>query len=103
MFMRLPAALKAWITVSTFTVWPAMSAAVDRHSMDVVGMPYDPMASEIIGIEEGDEKNDGFVTAEFQKGFYYGEKILRPAKVKIAKVKAPAPEAAVPDKTEEEK
>ena len=73
--------------------------------MDVVGKPYDPMASEIIGIEEGTEKNDGLVTAEFQKGFYYGEKILRPAKVKIAKVKAPVPaaEAPAPEKKEEEK
>jgi molecular chaperone GrpE len=71
--------------------------------MDVVGKPYDPMASEIIGIEEGNAENDGFVTAEFQKGFYYGDKILRPAKVKIAKVKAPAPEAPAPEKKEEEK
>lgn len=78
--------------------------------MDVVGKPYDPMASEIIGIEEGSEENDGLVTAEFQKGFYYGEKILRPARVKIAKVKAPvpapeapAPGAPAPEKTKEGK
>ncbi|OGS06810.1 MAG: nucleotide exchange factor GrpE [Elusimicrobia bacterium RIFOXYA12_FULL_51_18] len=70
--------------------------------MDVVGKPYDPMASEIIGIDEGNEENDGLVTAEFQKGFYYGDKILRPAKVKIAKVKAPAPEAPAAEKTDTE-
>ncbi|HBW22424.1 MAG: nucleotide exchange factor GrpE [Elusimicrobia bacterium GWA2_56_46] len=61
--------------------------------MDLVGKPYDPMASEIIGIDEGTKENDGLVTEEFQKGFYYGDKILRPARVKIAKMKAPAPEA----------
>jgi molecular chaperone GrpE len=60
--------------------------------MEVVGKPYDPMAAEIIGIDEGNAENDGLVTAEFQKGFYYGDKVLRPAKVKIAKAKAPAPE-----------
>jgi len=60
--------------------------------MEVAGKPYDPMAAEIIGIDEGNAENDGLVTAEFQKGFYYGDKILRPAKVKIAKAKAPAPE-----------
>lgn len=60
--------------------------------MEVVGKPYDPMAAEIIGIDEGTAENDGLVTAEFQKGFYYGDKVLRPAKVKIAKAKAPAPE-----------
>lgn len=58
--------------------------------MEVVGKPYDPMASEIIGIDEGTDENDGLVTAEFQKGFYYGDKVLRPARVKIAKKKAPA-------------
>jgi len=70
--------------------------------MEVVGKPYDPMASEIIGIDEGDAENDGLVTAEFQKGFYYGSKVLRPAKVKIAKAKVQAPEAPAPEKTEEE-
>ncbi|MFA6433397.1 MAG: nucleotide exchange factor GrpE [Elusimicrobiales bacterium] len=60
--------------------------------MEVVGKPYDPMGSEIIGTDEGTEENDGLVTAEFQKGFYYGDKVLRPARVKIAKKKVPAPE-----------
>ena len=71
--------------------------------MDVVGKPYDPMASEIMGIEDGTAENDGFVTAEFQKGFYYGDKILRPSRVKIAKAKAPAPETPAPEKKEEGK
>jgi molecular chaperone GrpE len=67
--------------------------------MEVVGRPYDPMASEIIGTEEGTEENDGLVTAEFQKGFYYGDKVLRPARVRIAKAKAaPAAEAPAEEK-----
>ena len=60
-----------------------------------VGKPYDPMASEILGVVDGTDENDGLVTEELQKGFYYGEKILRPARVKIAKKKAvpePQPE-----------
>lgn len=61
--------------------------------MELVGRPYDPMACEIIGMDEGDDKNDGLVTEEFQKGFFYGDKILRPARVKIAKKKAAAPAA----------
>ncbi|PKM98813.1 MAG: nucleotide exchange factor GrpE [Elusimicrobia bacterium HGW-Elusimicrobia-3] len=63
------------------------------RQMEPVGKPYDPMASEILGVVEGTEENDGLVTEELQKGFYYGDKILRPARVKIAKKKAePAPE-----------
>ncbi len=56
--------------------------------MDPVGKPYDPMATEIIGIIDGDESNDGLVVEELQKGFYLGDKILRTAKVKIARRKA---------------
>ena len=68
------------------------------RAMDTVGKPYDPMASEILGIVEGTEENDGFVVEELQKGFFYGDKILRPARVKIAKKKAqePAPAAEAP-------
>jgi molecular chaperone GrpE len=58
------------------------------RAMDPVGKPYDPMASEILGVVEGTEENDGFVVEELQKGFCYGEKILRPARVKIARKKA---------------
>jgi len=61
------------------------------RAMEPVGKPYDPMASEILGLVEGNEENDGLVVEELQKGFYYGEKILRPARVKIARKKA-APE-----------
>ncbi len=63
--------------------------------MEPVGKPYDPMASEILGVVDGTDENDGLVTEELQKGFYYGDKILRPARVKIAKKKAaPAPQPA---------
>lgn len=62
--------------------------------MEPVGKPYDPMASEILGVVDGDDETDGLVVEELQKGFYYGEKILRPARVKIARKKAaPAPQA----------
>lgn len=62
------------------------------RAMEPAGKPYDPMASEILGVVDGTEENDGQVVEELQKGFYYGDKILRPARVKIAKKKA-APES----------
>lgn len=68
--------------------------------METVGKPYDPMASEILGVVDGTEENDGQVVEELQRGFYYGEKILRPARVKIAKKKAaelPPPAEAKPE------
>jgi molecular chaperone GrpE len=70
--------------------------------MDPVGKPYDPMACEILGVTDGDDSNDGMVTEELQKGFYYGDKILRPARVKIARKKpAPAPQQAKAEETGE--
>ena len=69
--------------------------------MEPVGKPYDPMACEILGVVDGTDENDGLVTEELQKGFWYGDKILRPARVKIAKkAAAPAPE---PEPRQEEK
>ena len=65
------------------------------RAMETVGKPYDPMATEILGIVDGTDENDGLVVEELQKGFYLGEKILRPARVKIARKKAepkPKPE-----------
>jgi molecular chaperone GrpE len=59
--------------------------------METVGKPYDPMACEIMGVVETDEAGDGRVVDELQKGFYYGDKVLRPARVRIGKCKAQAP------------
>ena len=67
--------------------------------MELLGKPYDPMACEIIGVVDGTDENDGLVTQELQKGFYYGEKTLRPARVQIARKKAPPEE--MPAETEE--
>jgi molecular chaperone GrpE len=64
------------------------------RAMEPVGKPYDPMASEILGVVDGTEENDGLVVEELQKGFYYGDKILRPARVKIARKKAAEPPPA---------
>lgn len=66
--------------------------------MEPVGKPYDPMATEILGVVDGDDTNDGLVTEELQKGFYYGDNVLRPARVKIAKKKAPPPEKETGEK-----
>jgi len=68
--------------------------------VETVGKPYDPMASEILGVVDGTDENDGLVVEELQKGFHYGDKILRPARVKIAK-KKPVPEPPAEEKPAE--
>lgn len=62
--------------------------------METVGKPYDPMSAEIMGMVETGEDRDGLVVDELQKGFYYGEKVLRPARVRIGRKKAEVEPAA---------
>ncbi|MCX5783515.1 MAG: nucleotide exchange factor GrpE [Elusimicrobia bacterium] len=54
-------------------------------SMESLGKPYDPMSHEVLGVVEGDDSNDGIVVDEIQKGFTCGDKMIRPARVRIAK------------------
>ena len=69
--------------------------------MKLVGKTYDPMLCEIMQIVDGDEENDGKVLEEFEKGFYYEDKVLRPARVKIAKKKIEEPKKEESEESKE--
>jgi len=64
-------------------------AGENIRPMESVGKPYDPMHHEVLAVVEGQDDNDGHVIQEVQKGFMCGEKVLRPAKVCIARKKQP--------------
>jgi len=49
-----------------------------------LGQKFDPHLHEAVGDEESDEE-EGTVIDEVQKGYKMGDRVLRPAKVKIAK------------------
>lgn len=49
-----------------------------------VGAPFDPEVHEAIMREHSDEFDDGVVMEEFRKGFQLGDRLLRPAMVKVA-------------------
>src|SRR3989338_1193918 len=55
--------------------------------IEAIGKPFDPHAHEILAMEETDEKNDGIVLDELQKGYYLGDKVVRTAKVKVGQAK----------------
>ena len=55
--------------------------------METVGKPCDPMAHEVMGTVEGNSSNDGAVVEELQRGFTVEGRVLRPARVRIAKKK----------------
>lgn len=49
-----------------------------------LGEPFDPTRHEAIGAEPSTEVASGHVTAVLQKGYAYGETVLRPAIVRVA-------------------
>lgn len=70
--------------------------AVDRQLRSVLetqdvrriaaqGAPFDPDQHEAIATEEHPELPDGTITAELQAGYKMADKIIRPARVKVAK------------------
>jgi len=49
------------------------------------GCKFDPHLHEVIEIEETERYEEGVIIQEFVKGYKCGDKVLRPARVKIAK------------------
>ncbi len=49
------------------------------------GMQFDPHMHEVIEIEETEKHPEGTVIQEFVRGYKCGDRILRPARVKVAK------------------
>jgi len=50
-----------------------------------VGEAFDPKAHEAIGHDESDTVETGHVSTVLQKGYMYGDKVIRPAIVRVAR------------------
>lgn len=59
-----------------------------------MGSPFDPNLHDAIMREASEDVPDGTVLEEFRKGFVIGDKLLRPAMVKVSYSDAPAAAAA---------
>ena len=55
------------------------------EAIRVEGQKFDPATHEAISYEERDDMEDGAIIAEAQKGYKLGERILRPALVRVAR------------------
>jgi molecular chaperone GrpE len=85
---NVPAELKnhAW-TTGTSLILKNMQKVLDEYAIEVidpVGHEFDPNLHEAIGTEDSDEHESGIVTVTLQKGYKSGDKVLRPALVKVA-------------------
>ncbi|CAL1412197.1 unnamed protein product [Linum trigynum] len=76
-------------------------------AVPTVGHPFDPSVHEAIAREESQEYEDGIVLQEFRPGFLVGERLIRPAMVKVSAGPGPGPKteeapATVEDHAEQE-
>ncbi len=53
-----------------------------------IGMTFDPELHEAIDMAEVDTDQDGKVTAEYSRGYKFGNQLLRPAKVQVGRGRA---------------
>ena len=54
-------------------------------AIESIGQPFDPNIHEALAMEETDAMEPNFVLREFQKGYFYKERLLRPSKVIVSK------------------
>lgn len=52
--------------------------------VEAVGRPFDPHVHEAVATELTDAHEENTIVAEFERGYKLGDKLLRPAKVKVA-------------------
>jgi molecular chaperone GrpE len=53
--------------------------------IESVGADFDPHVHQAVAHEAAPDRRDGEVTAEFRRGYRLGDRLLRPAMVKVAK------------------
>jgi len=54
-------------------------------AIDAFGQPFDPNIHEALAMEETDKMEPNMVLREFQKGYLYRDRLLRPSKVVVSK------------------
>lgn len=67
-----------------------------RHGVEPIaalGAPFDPQLHEAVAREEGDDVEVPTVIEELQRGYLYGNALLRPSLVRVAMPTVPAAEA----------
>jgi len=55
-----------------------------------VGSDFNPELHEAVDMMPTDPENDGKITAEYSRGYRFGDKLLRPARVQVGRARAEA-------------
>lgn len=62
--------------------------SVGVEAVPAVGSTFDPELHEAIDMAEVDPEMDGKVTAEYSRGYKFGDRLLRPARVQVGRGRA---------------
>jgi molecular chaperone GrpE len=52
--------------------------------IEALGQPFDPTYHEAIGVDQNGDAESGLVTAVLQRGYQQGDRVIRPAMVRVA-------------------
>src|SRR5215217_6455812 len=63
--------------------------AAGVEPLQAIGEPFNPELHEAVDAEETGEEMDGQVIAEYSRGFRIGDRLLRPARVKVGRAANP--------------
>lgn len=86
---NLPPDLKddAWLEGITL-IQRKFEKLLEEHgvvAIDPTGEPFDPNYHEAVGTDENADIGSGYITATLQKGYRVGDRVLRPALVRVAR------------------
>jgi molecular chaperone GrpE len=59
--------------------------SVGVEAVPAIGADFNPEVHEAIDMTETEAENDGKITAEYSRGYKFGDRLLRPARVQVGK------------------
>ena len=62
--------------------------SVGVETVPSIGTKFDPEVHEAIDMAEVDAQEEGMITAEYSRGYKFGDRLLRPARVQVGKARA---------------
>lgn len=77
----------SWVEGFTL-IYRKLQAILEQEGVmpiETIGQPFDPTLHEAVTHEESDEVASGHVIAEVRKGYRLGDRVLRPALVRVAR------------------
>lgn len=76
----------SWVDGASL-IFKNLQKVLDEYNVEVidpVGEEFDPNFHEAVGTDDTDEYESGIVSATLQKGYRSGERVIRPALVRVA-------------------